>query len=208
MRSASESLARMDYLTCERLCLEALAASRQAQAWPEYARILLPLQESRRQRRMIAADGAVRLGTTELMSKPAGWLDEHPACCIVLTRPHDESTARLLLETARDRGQYVEVMWADNPSDAPTWSLRSFAGPAVRCQLPEPPCPLQEKWTRDAQWFLLANEKLGDAAIESVTAPAGRVERVALLEACLDVITDHEKLHQRLWDAAKAMTGE
>jgi len=64
MEDASRALAEMDYLTCESLCLKALAAAREDGNWAYYKRILLPLQEVRRQRRMIAADGDVVLGCT------------------------------------------------------------------------------------------------------------------------------------------------
>ena len=59
MERASVALVDMDYLQCEALCLKALALARAAADWAAYARIVLPLQEARRQRRMIALDGRV-----------------------------------------------------------------------------------------------------------------------------------------------------
>src|SRR5690606_17570305 len=82
MERASRSLAAMDYLTCERLCVEALAAARRAQDWSYYARILLPLQEARRQRRLIAADGWVRLGTSDLEGPHHDWSGVFEAGCV------------------------------------------------------------------------------------------------------------------------------
>ena len=57
MEHASAALQSMDYAACEAGCLTALAMAGNARRWSDYARILLPLQESRRQRRMIAVDG-------------------------------------------------------------------------------------------------------------------------------------------------------
>lgn len=208
MESASEALARMAYLPCEQLCMQALAHARQAADWALYARILLPLQESRRQRRMTAAEGGVRLGTTKLVDEPANWLTAHPTCCIVLTRPHNAETARLLKTIAQDQQLNIEILLADNTSDAPQWNLQSFAGPAAQYSLTKPSGDQQECWTASPQWFLLASEMLGDVAIQNITAPPGTLQRVTELEACLDVVTDHEILHQQLWRAAKALTNE
>ena len=73
MEDASQALSRMDYLSCETFCLKALSLARRAKRWPVYARILLPLQETRRQRRMIAAAGVIRLGSAVeiIVEKPA-----------------------------------------------------------------------------------------------------------------------------------------
>jgi hypothetical protein len=70
MQQAIDALTRMQYLACETLCLRALAAASELGSWDSYARILLPLQESRRQRRLIAADGAIRLGAADIDTQP------------------------------------------------------------------------------------------------------------------------------------------
>lgn len=202
MEDASQLLARMDYLGCEAKCLEALAAARQAENWTDYARILLPLQECRRQRRMIAADGVTRLGTRGRIDN----LDDRAAACIVLTHPHSANDAADLIEATRDR--HIEVLFADNEPDAATWTLRSFAGPAVTCDVAAPPAAWIDQWLKPdrviagqcpADWFINATEALGDSAIAQAD------DDIQSLEACLDVVTDHEILHQRLGDAARAL---
>lgn len=202
MERASQALAQMDYLACEALCIEALHAARDGGDWTEYARILLPLQECRRQRRMIAAEGAIRLGTTGLDGKP---LSDRGAACIVVTHPHTAEVA----DQWRAQHQYVEVLFADNTSDAGTWTLRSTRGPAVTCDVAVPPSAWIDAWLdgktkpikgkTPADWFIDATEALGDAALDqSDDTPQG-------LEACLDVVTDHEILHQRLGAAARSL---
>ena len=62
MQQASQKLAEMDYFAAEALCLDGLRLARQTAYWNAYARVLLPLQECRRQRRLTAADTAVHLG--------------------------------------------------------------------------------------------------------------------------------------------------
>lgn len=202
MERASQALAEMDYLTSEALCMEALQAARDRGDWTEYARILLPLQECRRQRRMIAAEGAIRLGTTGI---DGDGLVDRGAACIVVTHPHTPDVANQL----REQSQYVEVLFADNTSDAGTWTLRSTRGPAVTCEVTAPPSAWVGVWLDSktkpidgktpADWFIDATEALGDAALQlSDDTPQG-------LEACLDVVTDHEILHQRLGAAARAL---
>lgn len=113
MEQASQKLVAMDYLACERLCLVALALAREARDFQRYARILLPLQEARRQRRQIAADaGVVVLGEPRLAAEQV--LDAHPGGCLMLLSPpyspDDEAAVRVL---ARRRGLMVEAMVFD-----------------------------------------------------------------------------------------------
>lgn len=225
MERASAALGRMDYLSCEALCLIALAAARNADDWSYYARILLPLQESRRQRRMIAADGLIRLGTTDLEPPASAWLPRLAPGCMVVTHPHRPADASSLANNARQRRHCVEVLFADNPARASTWTLRSFNGPAVSCKLAAPPPQWLDRWldpasarppppsmptdpkqgTTPTDWFLDACEALGDAALAGVDAQSGHRARIEALETMLGVVTDHEILHQRLGDAARAM---
>lgn len=225
MDRASEALARMDYLACEQDCLSALAVAREAHDWANYARILLPLQESRRQRRMIAAEGAFRFGTAEAVDDAPALLLGHDAVSIVITLPNDAELARQAGAFARRNRRYVEVLFADCAVDAPTWTLRSVAGPAVSCSMPAPPTDWLDVWIdctgrrfestdespmpvkgarQPADWFLEACERLGDAALATVPDGGDATQRIAALEQCLDVVTDHEILHQRLGDAARA----
>lgn len=221
MEQASEALARMDYLECEARCLEALRLARSVGDWSSYARVLLPLQESRRQRRMIAAEGVIRLGTTDLEASPAEWFTHFSSGCIVLTQPHDASVATRLLHEARDRRMCVEVLWADCPTSAGQWLLRSFEGPDVRCTLKAPPAEWIDTWLQQplprakggqpgspetaADWFLDACEALGDAALRELPERLNNLQALESLERCLLVVTDHEIIHQRLAAAARAM---
>ncbi|MEO0588218.1 MAG: hypothetical protein AAF078_11315, partial [Planctomycetota bacterium] len=59
MERASGALVARDYAGCERLCLEGLRRAEAAGEWATYAAIVLPLQEARRQRRIIATEAGV-----------------------------------------------------------------------------------------------------------------------------------------------------
>lgn len=78
MEAASVALSRMQYVECDRQCVRALKMARELEDWPYYARVLLPLQESRRQRRLTAAEGVVRLGTRLLKEPVELWLNYLP----------------------------------------------------------------------------------------------------------------------------------
>jgi hypothetical protein len=212
MDDASRALVAMDYLACESRCVEALRLAREAEEWTYYARILLPLQEARRQRRMIAAEGTLRIGTPDLKDTPLQWLDRMTPGCIVLTPPHTPDQAGQLQQHAREQRAHVEVLFAEPGASA--WRLRTFAGRVAECEFRAPPVESMHRWLADpadgrrqdaAEWFIDATEALGDALIAGVGEAEGTRGRIVALESCLDAMTDHEKLHQRLADAARAM---
>jgi hypothetical protein len=199
MERASHSLAAMDYLECEALCVEALRLARASDRFGYYARVLLPLQEARRQRRMIAVAGQVQVDTADGFD-PDAWLDGLDAGCLVLTRPHTADGARTLESRARHDKQFVEILYADSDPSDPVWTLRSYAGPEVCCEVPAP-----TPETDAARWFIDATERLGDAALAGVDDALARRPRFDELEARLLVFPDHELLHQHLADAARAV---
>jgi hypothetical protein len=208
MEQASEALARMDYLACESLCEAALGVAKAQRDWAYYSRILLPLQESRRQRRMVAAEGVIRLGTGTEGGGVSIWLNHLPAGCLVVTHPHTRAEAARLQREARERRLFVEVLLAESKSTDGVWRIGTFAGPAASIDVPAPPADCREQWLPSgtacpaaAQWFLDASEKLGDVLLARVTATSP-VQRVDALEQCLLGAGDHEILHQRLADAA------
>jgi hypothetical protein len=219
MGQASAALARQKYAECERLCVEALALARRRSDWDYYARVLLPLQESRRQKRIIAAEGTIRLGTADLDPDPGRWFDRLPAGCVVLTRPHTAAAARELASLARRASRCVEVLWADCAASESQWTLRAAAGPAAVCVVASPPAEWIDRWLgaesrqvlpplagrTPADWFLDAREALGDEALRQVRAIPGSVEHMDELESCLDIVADHELIHQHLAAAARAL---
>lgn len=210
MERASRLLTDMDYLGSEALCLDALAIAKQANDWTAYARIVLPLQECRRQRRMIAADTAVQLGTN------ACWNDPRDGC-VAVSKPLDRGAAERLAHDVADNQKYVEVLWCDNEPDADAWTLSTFGDIQVSCAVPAPNAAWinqrlvsgDEGFTAAGHWFIAASEALGDTALARVEAPLGSLERVEQLEHMVAAVGDHEILHQRLADAARAMpTGQ
>lgn len=114
MERASEALVAMDYLTCERLCEQALGLARRADDFERYARILLPLQESRRQRRQIAEEHGTAVFAGPDVEEPGVILKHQPTGCILLLDPpYTADDAAAVRAAARDNEQMVEVLLLD-----------------------------------------------------------------------------------------------
>jgi len=226
MQSASQALAVMDYLHCEQQCEQALDLARQRRLWDAYARVLLPLQEVRRQRRMIAAEGMIRLGSASLEGPARNVLETlKDGGCLVLTHPHSAEDAEALLEIARSKQQHIELLWAEEGGDAERWLLRTFIGQDLKVSVDAPPQAWQDRWftpqevlqatgesqagvnrsSNPADWFMDASESLGDAGLALADEINDLGLRLQLLEDCVMGVPDHELLHQRLAQTARAL---
>jgi len=152
MESATQALMEMDYAASEKQCLEALSRARAQGLWHVYARVVLPLQEARRQRRMTAADGVIRLGSASLAGTPSDWAQHmSDGGCLVLTHPHTAADAGALRGLLIEQGLPVEVLWADCGVDAQTWTVRSFSDNTLAVDLPAPPAAWRDTWLGPGQ---------------------------------------------------------
>ena len=210
MDGASEALFRRDYASCERACWRALSAAYRNEDWPRFARILMPLQEARRQRRIIAAEGTLRLGTRDLTGDVADGLDHAEAAWWVVTPPHTIADAGRLLRTARDRDRPVVVMFAerggiassaegaadesgntsaevsgDMPTGTGRWVFRSLTHPTLTHLAAAPPEAWCDRWLAPEQARSLSLPRH-----ESVHPPDWLQDRAERLgDAALDAVT-------------------
>lgn len=213
METASQALAELDYARCEALCMDALSQARDACEWVMYQRILLPLQETRRQRRQAALDGPILLGTPDQLSDVATQIGDIEQGCVVLTWPCTAGDAKSLIDSVHTRKKPIELLFADNASDATAWRITSYAGPGLSVDLPAPKADWIGQWVdpsaiappTPAHWFMQASEALGNAALAAIEATPGSLKHLQALEAALSCVDDHEILHQRLASAAKAL---
>ena len=211
MEEASDALMRMDYLRCETLCLRALAMAQQAEDWRYYERILLPLQEARRQRRMIAAEGVMRLGTADVTQSSerwaAEWLQKNTAGCLVVSAPLVVADATMIRNLARDQQQHIEVLFLASQTTN-QWTLSDVTGQWRQIV----PAPTNDWLNRDLQpstaeanaaasWYLHAFELLGDRAIVDCQKISDPPQRVSALQQAVEAVEDHELLHQALGQA-------
>lgn len=216
MERASQALSDLDYPRCETLCLEALAQARGRGDWAGYSRVILPLQEARRQKRQAALEGRVRLGTAQHNGDVLSLIDGLDAGCVVITPPLSTDNASRLDEAVRAAGRPIEVLYAQPDPDGQFWTVHTFQGQLYKALRPAPPEAMREKplpgqvalpgdALTPAHWFMEANEALGNDAIAAAEVPMDPADRLAQLEAALSAVGDHELLHQRLADAARAM---
>lgn len=113
MEEASRRLAATDYLSCETLCEQALTLARKAGDFDRYSRILLPLQEARRQRRQTAFDAGV-FWVTARPDPLVRLLETHSRGCLMLpSPPFTPSDLATLRTEARRRNLYVELLAVD-----------------------------------------------------------------------------------------------
>ena len=111
-----ELLMRTRYLEAEATLAEAERAALAANDWDTLARLYMPLQESRRQRRQRCGEGDVRLDLLSLMPgdeiDPEQVLLEHPHGQLLVAGWANVSPAARVRELAAERGLYLETFLA------------------------------------------------------------------------------------------------
>jgi hypothetical protein len=193
MERASGALAKSKYFECERLAVEALGLAHAAHDYERMARILLPLQEARRNRRLAAIDvGRVTV------------LDEMPPegeCvgpgCYLLQPPLVGADGRELRERALAAEIPILVVAREPKTRLGLWPIVMIGPVTVRDRVHPP----KHENKADLAWFVAATEALGDTAIADVEPDLPAVERVVALLDRLHTVVDHEKLHQALMEA-------
>ena len=193
MERASGALGRMEYFQAEELSLKALLRARGRDDFERMARICMPLQEARRQIRQIALDAGLRPVVTKMPGTEA-----IEAGCYLLEPPRIGIEARHLRERAARRGVAVMVLAREPLTKAGLWPVVGVGdgdpfpvSVRTRVQPPEGGVPTVE-------WFVAAQEALGDAAIAGINPKWPADHRVDDLLELLPAVPDHEKLMQAL----------
>jgi len=204
MEKASEALIATDYFEAERCCLKALTLARRANDFDGMARICLPLQECRRQRRHAACDVP---GCTVLSALPPAGASLSPGRYLV--QPPlvglDDRTLRALADRQRVP---VMVLAREPQSKSGRWPIVGVGtGPrepvVVRVQVDPPVSPEAP----DLAWFMATQEALGDAAIRKAPANVPADHHVDDMLDLLEAVPDHEKLIQAVAEACRAAVG-
>lgn len=229
MEQASESLVQRRYFECEKLASEALRRAIAIMDYGRIARIVLPLQESRRQIRDLAVDtgNIVRVdgdAPTGSAIKPGMY---------VLSPPRVGVDGRALREAAMQQHVPIVVLVREPATRAGLWPIVAVGPVTVRARI-EPPASGKATTAKttakgkkprgsaaeskakgsatgksgkepalSAEWILQAGEALGDAAIADLPPELVPQARVMALAERLEAVPDHEKLHQRLEEAAR-----
>ena len=193
MERASAALARSKYFECERLAAEALELAHAAHDYQRMARILLPLQEARRNRRLAALD----LGKVTVLEEMPGEGEAIKPGCYLIQPPLVGADGRELRERALASDVPVVVVVREPKTRVGLWPVVMIGPVTVRARIRPP----KAESKIDLAWLTAAGEALGDAAIDEVDPEIPVVERIVALLDRLNTVVDHEKLHQRLMDA-------
>ena len=201
MDLAGRALVETHYFECEAACIEALALAHGAADYERMARILLPLQEARRQIRLQAVDS----GNLFLVNEPIPETDGLDPGCYLIGPPLVGADARDLHDRATREEIPVVVLAFEPPVKSVKldrhpgdWPVVMIGPVTVRAYLAPP-----EDGTVTMEWFEAACEAIGDRAITDVDEGVGPISRVNDLYERLQTVSDHEKLHQALEAACR-----
>lgn len=190
MEKAQLALKSARWFEAERLAQRALELSHQAGDFGRMGRIIMPLQESRRQRMQLAAQ-----------AKNVSWVvgeigEDHrvgPGLHI-MQPPLVGSDARRIRLTAVRREVPALVICREPDTRLGMVPIVAIGLMTVRARIDPPEKPAKPS----KQWFLWALEQLGDAAIGMIDTGMDAVRQVDVAISLLDSVPDHEELHTTL----------
>jgi hypothetical protein len=197
MEKATAALKSGSYFEAERLADQALQSARRAEDFVRMARIILPLQEARRQRIMQALDAAESVTILdEVVPEPEA--DIAPGAYLI--RPPLVGADARRFRLAALRAEVPVAVVCREPltllRDCPIVAIGQVT---IRTKIDPPDDPDHPA----IEWFVDAMEALGDAAVASLDTGLEIDRQIDALIACLDSIPDHEGLHQRLIEACE-----
>lgn len=201
MDLAGRALVETHYFEAEAACMEALTLAHSTADFERMARILLPLQEARRQIRLQAVDS----GNLFLVNEPIPEGQKIDPGCYLITPPLVGADARDLHDRATREEVPVMVLAHEPPVRSlkldrrpGDWPIVMIGPVTVRAYVAPP-----EGGEITMEWFEWAAEQLGDKAISEVDAGMTHAARVDDLFERLHSVSDHEKLHQALEQACR-----
>lgn len=195
MTKAQQALSRSHWFEAERLCARALDIARNEGDFNMMARIVLPLQEARRQRMQIAFDSKKIV----ILDEPVAEERALEAKCYLIQPPLVGADARRLRLAALEHEIPAIFLCREPKTQVGLCPVVAIGQVTVRTRI-DPP----KKWEKpDLAWFIQACEKLGDAAIETLDRTAEPARQVDALLERLDAVPDHEKIHQALAEICK-----
>lgn len=197
MEQASAALVATSYFEVESICIKAMELARRASDFETMSRIVLPLQEARRQRRHMATDARFSAVITQLPSNDT----ELAAGCYLLKPPLIGADAPTLRALAFTQNVPVVIMTREPRTGAGRWPVVAVASyRSFRIQLDVPKVnggEIGDEIGPDASWFMIAIEAVGDVGLASLKPKDPAVFRVDDLWELMMSLPEHEKIHQR-----------
>lgn len=214
MERASGALSATRYFEAASDALNALRRARRQDDFERMARICLPLQEARRQIRLLGAEAAG--GRVAVVSHAADVPRPLSAGCYLIQPPMIGADARVLRQMAYRARVPVSVLAREPLTRKKMWPIVGVGEISVRVQVapPEDLERVEDRITKDAfdgvvpvAWFEGAGEALGDSAISKVDESLHPHWKVDELMEALDAVPEHERLHQALAEACRGAVG-
>ncbi len=197
MEKSSAALARMSYFEAERMAFKALNMAWQNNSYERMARIVLPLQEARRQRLQLALDtGSVTLIDEQPVSED---VKINPGCYLVCPPLVGADARRLRIAALQQEVPVAVVCFEPIAQTGLLPIVATIPGKSYRTKIKPPDDPDN----LELAWFAGAMEAVGDTAIASIDPEKTVERRIEALLEMLDAMPEHEGLHQILEDTCR-----
>lgn len=190
MERAEAAARRRAWFEAERLSIKALSIARAADDFDAMARILLPLQEARRQRLAEAFETKKVLLIAEA---PNEQTQVSPGIHLV-EPPLVGADARRFRLLALEQEVPVAVVCREPITRMNECPVVAIGPVTIRTKIAPPKKPSAPT----PSWMAKALEQLGDSALENLDPGMDLLKRIDHLLNCLETHPDHERLHQAL----------
>ncbi len=199
MDEASVALAEGRYFDAERVANVALGGAEQVSDYERMARILLPLQEARRQKRLAAIDTG-RLTCLSDVQHDEVVLE---AGCYLLEPMMVAAHGRDLRLRANEEKVPVLVVVREPKTQMGLWPICMIGPKTVRARVAPPAKGADDEPEPTIEWMVSASEALGNEAFAMVDPDGEAATRVKQISEVLSTCNEHEKLHQWLAEACR-----
>ncbi len=201
MEQAEAAMSATDWFDAERVADKALRLARQSCDFDRMARIVMPLQEARRQRYQDALD----VGTLTLIGQSVSEDAVVEPGCYIVQPPQVGADARRLRLAALQQQVPVAVVCREPLTQLRLCPIVAIGpGVTVRTKVDPPDDPEDPT----LEWLVNAMEELGDAALEALDPEMATLKRLDALLGRIEAIPEHEGLHHALADTCRAAERE
>ncbi len=192
MQKAQSSLKATKWFEAERLAHRALEMAHDCGDFARMRKIILPLQEARRQRMQVAS--APRGTKVNVLAEPIGEDHKFGPGLFLVQPPLVGADARRVRLSALQHEVPTLVLCREPSTQLGLTPIVSIGLITVRARIDPPEKPSAP----DKEWFLWAIEQLGDAAIGMIDSGMDAVRQVDAAMCLLDAVPEHEGLHTTL----------
>jgi hypothetical protein len=192
LQKGQAALKATKWFECERLAHRALELAHNAGDFARMRRAIPALQESRRQRMLMASSG--RATKVKVLVEPMGEDHNLAPGLYLLQPPLVGSDARRARLRTLQREVPALLLCREPTTRLGLTPIVAIGLLTVRARIDPPEKPAAPS----KEWFLFAMEELGKAAIGMIDTGMDAVRQVDTCICLLDAVPDHEELHATL----------